>query len=632
MCGIAGWLGPMADPERVAARLGRALRHRGPDGQDWRHWDNATLVHTRLRILDLSSAGSQPMANEDGSVWTVFNGEIYNHADERRLLERQGHRFRGRSDTEILPHLFEQYGAELARRLKGMFAWAVYQPATGSLLLARDRFGIKPLFYAADGRRLAFASELNALKQVPGVDTTPDPQAISDYLSLFCVPAPLTFYRGIRALPPGHLLEAHWRNGRLETSVRPFHSWTIATRVDLSFDDAVAQADALLQKAVERQLESDVPLGCLLSGGIDSSLVSSAAQAALGSLQTYNVRLPSRDYDETWAAHSVSQRIHSRHHTMDLQNFRGTWELVTDLLRHAGQPFADTSMFAANAVSRLMRRHVTVALSGDGGDEGFGGYALHVQMAALARLRQAPTALLRAGAALLTPAVCVLPIPAQLPSRLRLVAGVDDVGLIQAFRSWVRTDEHARLSRLRHVEPVRRWFVPAWRHELRPGASALERLSALSTEVDARLILPNDMLFKVDMSSMKESLEVRVPLLDEELFGFGLTLPHSFRATGRVGKRVLRGVAQRRLPADVASKQKRGFRVPVDDWVTSGFKTQLRQTLLSNGTSLPEVVDPAVYRPWVEAFCSADRVPGVTREGLYQRAMMLLSLHLALDA
>jgi asparagine synthase (glutamine-hydrolysing) len=632
MCGIAGWLGHVDDPVRTAADLAGALRHRGPDASASRRFEHAALVHTRLRILDLTDTGAQPMSNEDGSVWTVFNGELYDHAAERARLARYGHRLRGRSDTEILPHLFEQHGAGFVGRLRGMFAWAVYDAVGHRLLLARDRFGIKPLFYAVRPDSLIFASEINAIRSLPGIDTTPDAQAISDYLALFCVPAPLTFYRGVRALPPGHLLDATWRDGRLDVEVRPFHTWTIAPQLDLPLDRAVGQADALIQDAVQRQLESDVPLGSLLSGGIDSSLVSTAAQARLGSLETYNVRLPAADYDETWAATAVSHRIGSRHRTLDLQDFRGTWDEVTGLLRHAGQPFADTSMFAVHAISRLMRRHVTVALSGDGGDEAFGGYSAYTQIGGLARLRQVPGPLVRAGAALLRRASRALPIPAQLPDRLHLLAGLDEVGIVETLRSWIRTDEHARLSRLPGVDPVRRWFTPRWSHALPATASALERLSALTTEVDARLVLPNDMLFKVDLASMKEGLEVRVPLLDEDLFDFGLTLPHALKTTGRSGKRVLRGVAARRLPAAVAAKQKHGFGVPVDTWVTGDCKLRLRHELLRTGTHLPEIVDPAVYRPWVEAFATGGSVAGLTREGLYQRVIMLLSLHLCLDA
>jgi asparagine synthase (glutamine-hydrolysing) len=630
----------MEDAPAVATRLASALRHRGPDRVGQRLWDRAGLVHTRLSIIDLSDAGAQPMCDDAAAAWVAFNGEIYNHAFERGLLQAMGHHFRGRSDSEVLPHLYREFGPTFVTRLKGMFALAIYEPARETLLLARDRFGIKPLFYAHDitHQRLIFASEIAALKQLSAaaagvgvdIDLTPDRQALSDYLALFCIPAPLTFYRGIRALPPGHLLEARFINNRLQTNVRPYHSWTIAPRPETRLGDAVDRANALIQSAVSRQLESDVPLGALLSGGIDSSLVSAAAQSAIGSLHTYNVRFPDTDHDETAAATAVSTHIQSRHETLDLQTFRGTWESVTTLLQHAGQPFADTSMFAVNAVSRLMRQRVTTALSGDGGDEGFGGYPLYAQLERVTHVRALPRPLIRLGATLLGAPARVGALPAQIPSRLRLLADTDTVGVIQAFRSWVRADDHARLSRLRDVDPVRRWFEPQWHHDLPRHASSLERLSALATEIDARLLLPNDMLFKVDIASMKESLEVRVPMLDEELFAFGLTLPHALKSHARTAKRVLRGVARKRLPRAIATKRKHGFTVPIDLWVTPDFKAQLRHTLLDGATLLPEVIDPAVYRPWVTSFCDDGQLPGITREGLYQRAIMLLSLHLAL--
>jgi len=349
-------------------------------------------------------------------------------------------------------------------------------------------------------------------------------------------------------------------------------------------------------------------------------------------LRTYNVRFPGADYDETSAATAVSRHIQSRHQTLDLQDFRGTWEGIVDLLKQAGQPFADTSMFAVNAVSALMRRQVKVALSGDGGDEAFSGYSFYTQLAHVARLQSVPRPLFRLGRAFTVPLAGIGAIPAQVPRRLRLLENADDVGVVQAFRSWVRDDEHRRLVRTQNAEPVRRLFEPQWRYDLPRDACRSERLSALCTEMDTRLFLSNDMLFKVDMASMKESLEVRVPMLDEDLFAFGLALPHSLKVHARVGKSVLRRVAERRLPPAVASKGKHGFAVPVDAWVTEDFKRQLRSTLLEGKTVLPDFLEPKVYRPWIEAFCNGSSVAGITREGLYQRATMLLALHTALPS
>jgi asparagine synthase (glutamine-hydrolysing) len=630
MCGIAGWIGDVADPSALASTLTARLRHRGPDRTGWKCWDRAGLVHTRLAIIDLSDDAAQPIADDEERVWAVFNGEIYNHGWLRRLLEAGGHTFRSRSDGEVIPHLYRDHGAAFVPRLSGMFAWAIYEPAARRLILARDRFGIKPLYYAAGPARLLFASEINALAAAPGVDLTPDPQAISDYLSLLFVPGPQTFYRGIRAVPPGHLLTATWDQGRVAVTVSPYHEWTLAPVRGLSLRAAADRASALLDDAVGSQLESDVPLGALLSGGIDSSLVSAAAQKSLGTLRTFTVRFPDASHDESGAAGDVSAHIGSRHETLDFEDGAGTWDAVTGLLRHAGQPFADTSLFAAHAVCRAMRRHVTVALSGDGGDEGFGGYGAYNQLARLAPLTALPAPLTRFGALLLAAPARVGTVPAQLPARLRLLAGADDVGIVQALRCWVRADEHARLSRIAGVAPVRRHFEPRWLRDLPRGGSPLERLSALATEADVRLVLPDDMLFKIDTASMRESLEVRVPMLDERLFAFGLSLPHALKAGRGRAKRVLRAVAARRLPRAIARRPKHGFTVPVDRWAAPDLRNRVHDTLADPRGPLPEYVNPQEYRPWLAAFRDGTTVPGISREGLYGRVVMLLALDLFL--
>lgn len=631
MCGIAGWLGTLQDGEQHATRMAQTLHHRGPDAWGVRSWPEATLVHTRLSIIDLSPTGAQPMANEDGTVWAVFNGEIYNHRDLRRTLEARGHIFKGRSDTEVLPHLYEEEGSAFVAKLRGMFALAIYDTRTRTLVLARDRFGIKPLFYAITKDRMMFASEINALLDLPGVDYQPDRQAIYDFAALFHIPAPETVYKGIRALQPGELLEARLETHGVAYKVRTYHQWTIAPDPTITQDQAVDRADALVAAAVQRQLESDVPLGTLLSGGIDSSLVSVAAQEALGGeLHTFNVRFSEKQYDETWAAVAVAEHMGSCHETLDMDDIQGTWDHVTSLLLHAGQPFADTSLFAVNAVCQAMRRRVTVALSGDGGDEGFGGYNVYWQIARIARWQTLPTVVWRGMPAMLMPLARLRVIPEHLPQRFRELTGADDTSIIQNLCCWVREQELRRLCWEADVLPIRRWFEPQWKYHLPPGASRLERLAASMTEVNVRLILPNDFLFKVDTASMKESLEVRVPMLDEDLFAFGLSLPYHHKVKGRTCKRVLRAVAERKLPAAVANKPKLGFGIPIDTWVNADFKVHLRDVLLGPSSSLPEFFRPEAYRPILKAFCEGHSYPGISREGLYHRAIMLLSVHLAI--
>jgi asparagine synthase (glutamine-hydrolysing) len=633
MCGIGGWIGHQSDAHELAGRFVGALHHRGPDGYGVWTTAEASLVHTRLSIIDLSETGKQPLSNEDGTIWCVFNGEIYNHRKIRQRLEEAGHRFKGHSDSEILPHLYEEEGAQFVELLRGMFSIAIYDTRTKALVLARDRFGIKPLFYAPLPDGLVFSSEINALRQVPKIDLTIDRQAVYDYAALFYIPAPETFYKGIRALDAGEILEASLEAHSVNWKTRRYYQWSIAPNFELSIDQAVHEAEGLLITAVQRQMESDVPLGSLLSGGIDSSLVSVAAQqAAGGSLRTFNVRFADHEYDETWAAHAVAKHIRSQHTTLDMDGDRGTWDHICGLLLHAGQPFADTSLFAVNAVSRLMRQHVTVALSGDGGDEGFGGYNHFWQIERILNLQKLPSLLLRAGVLGLKPLAQLGVIPSPLPQRLRSLVEADDVGIVRDLFCWIRGDELRRLC-VDHdkVDPIRRVFEPKWAHHLPLKASRTERFSALLSEINLRLALTNDYLFKVDTASMKESLEVRVPMLDEDLIAFGLSLPHSLKVRGKTAKRVLRGVAQTQLPPEVANKPKWGFGVPVDRWVETDFKVALRDRLLGTSSRLPEYFRREVYAPLVEAFCADKSYPSVSRQGLYQRVIMLLSVELYLN-
>jgi asparagine synthase (glutamine-hydrolysing) len=513
-----------------------------------------------------------------------------------------------------------------------MFAIAVYDLRRQRLLLTRDRFGIKPLFFSNLNERLAFASEIRALLQDPGIDRSPDAQAVHDYAALFYIPAPQTFYRGVRALMPGELLEAALDNGRVVTRLRRYHQWTVTPDFGMTEQRAVSTVEDLLQKAVEAQLESDVPLGTLLSGGIDSSLITAVAQGASHDrIRSFNVRFPDQEYDETWAAVKVASHVGSDHQTVNIESGAATWDAVTAVLKHAGQPYADTSLFAANAVCREMRKHVTVALSGDGGDEGFGGYDSFRRIEDIVRWQRLPSPA-RSGAAAGASALARAGvIPDTIPRRLRELSAADSASVFQTLFCWVRHQEHCELMLPGDYLPVRRHFEPVWDIQLPLDANTLERLSAHATEIQARLILPDDYLYKVDTASMKESLEVRVPMLDERLFQFGLTLPHELKVKEKSAKRVLRAVARKKLPLEVASKPKGGFVIPIDRWVGADFRDCLRESLLGTSSALPRFFEPRVYRPMVEAFVEGRPVAGISRNGLYQRAIMLLSLHLAAE-
>ncbi len=634
MCGIAGWLGHPLTGHDVAERMAQALHHRGPDARGIESWPEATLVHTRLSIIDLTPSGAQPMANEDGSVWIVFNGEIYNHRELRRELEMRGHRFRGRSDTEVLPRLYEEEGAACITRLHGMFAIAIYDTRRKTLLLARDRFGIKPLFYAPGRDGLAFASEIKALREMPGIDLQINRQALYDLTALTFIPAPDTFYMGIKAVQPAEVVQAQWTAHGIEWSAHPYHRWSIPMMPELTMMEAVERAEALMSSAVPRQLESDVPLGALLSGGIDSSLVSALAQKnGVDRLRSFNVRFTEEDYDETWAAVAVANQIGTQHEILDMDDIPGRWDHITDVLRQAGQPFADPSIFAVNGVCRTMRKYVTVALSGDGGDEGFGGYEPYWKLADIIRLQQLPDVVWRGAAAVLPALSRYGFVPERWPQRLRVYGtAADDTSVIQHLFCWMSDDELRYLCRDQEALPVRRWFESQWDHGLPQGAPRLERLSRQLAEVHTRLHLANDFLFKVDCASMQESLEVRVPMLDEALFTFGLSLPHHLKVKGRMGKIVLRALASGELPRAVVNKPKRGFAVPMDQWVDASFKARVRETLLGPSSQLPDIYRPDIYRPMVTAFCEDSAYQNLGQWDLYRWVILFLSIQLALES
>ena len=515
-------------------------------------------------------------------------------------------------------------------RLRGMFAIAVYDVESRSLVLGRDRFGVKPLFYAEVAGGLVFASEIAALRQFPGVRCDVDRQAASDFAALNYVPAPRTLFKGIHCLEPGTILHASSDGASVSWRVETFHRFTVTQNGRLSMEDAVDRTQELIAASVRSQLESDVPLGCLLSGGIDSSLVSAAARDALPALHTYNVSFSDPRYDETWAAVAVAQHIGSRHQTLPMHHSAGTWETITSVLRHCGQPFADTSVFAMHEVCREMRKNVTVALCGEGGDEGFGGHEFHWKVERIARWLRWPDFVLRAGSHPATAAARLGLVSPAFPSHLRSYAGADDPAIVQSLMTWIADPERRALCRDAELESVARHFERRWSYEPAPGHDRSDALFALATEVNTRLVLPNDFLFKTDIASMLVGLEVRVPMLDEDLFEFALSLPRQMKVRGRTGKIVLRGIAERRLPRDVASKIKMGFGVPVDHWADADFRRRLRGLLLGPDSVLPEFYRPEVYAPWIEAFVEYRPLAGVDRVGLYSRSVMLLAMQVAL--
>ncbi len=633
MCGLAGRFHPAALPAAPgwAERADTLLAHRGPDGAGRFRDERCELIHRRLALVDLSATGAQPMTNEDGSLQIVFNGEIYNHRELRRMLESRGHVFRSTSDTEVILHLYEDAGERLVDSLRGIFAFALYDAHRRTLLLARDRFGVKPLFYAARGDQWVFASEMKAILALPGFRPRLDRQACFDFLGLGYIPEPATGFADICALPKGATLLVTPQSQRLVQYYRPTARPELACRQS-DAEDALAQG---LLEAVGLQSAADVPVAALLSGGIDSSLVVAAHRKATGDVtQTFNVRFPDARHDETAVATEVADFCGTNHQVIDPGETGLTPDLVLDLIRHFDQPFADISLIPMYWVSKAVRdRGIICALSGDGGDEAFGGYDRFWRANKLNRIMRAPAwARQTARFAGLSLAGATRDFGRQVAKAVELAeAGRDESAmLLGGLSSYLSEDQKAELV----TADARAHLLPGWRHfdGYRPQATLdLEELSRRMTETLFAVSLPGDMLRKVDMMSMRASIEVRVPLLDESLVALGLSLPHRLKTDGRTGKLVMRGVARRWLPETAVRHPKHGFHLPLDVMAGPAMHTAIEDLLCWPDARTRPLVNGALVRRWLAAFAAArdgKRGGAISRGGLYQRVMMLLSLEL----
>jgi asparagine synthase (glutamine-hydrolysing) len=596
MCGIAGKL--YLDPARsvepeLLERMGAVLAHRGPDDAGLYCQGSIGLVHRRLSIIDLSPAGHQPMANEDGTVWIVFNGEIYNFPALQPDLGRRGHRFRSKTDTEVILHLYEEYGVNCLQHLRGMFAFAIWDGRRRQLFLARDRLGKKPLCYHWDGEAFRFASEAKAILQDPAVEPRPDPAGISQYLTYGYVPSPGSAFQGMRRLPPAHYLT--WHDGRAEV----VRYWRLCRDRKLQRPEAewCQEIRDRLQEAVRIRLISDVPLGAFLSGGIDSSaVVAMMSRASSGPVKTFSIGFDEPEYDELRYARLAAERYGTDHHELVVRP--DAVDVLPKLSWHFDEPFADSSAVPTYYVSQMTRQHVTVALNGDAGDENFGGYDRYVANLLAASFDRWP------GAALLRRAIR------------------------WGLHLWPRTGgRRSLLSRGRRFldglseAPERRyarWFchfygdrkddllTPAFRASL-DGADALEILLAAYREsdapdfadatlgVDAGLYLPDDLLVKVDIASMAHALEARSPFLDHEFMEFAAAIPSDLKLRGRTKKYILKRALVDLVPAEILHRPKMGFGVPIDHWLRHELRELVHDTLLaprarSRGYFRPEVV------------------------------------------
>lgn len=558
MCGIAGLLyhdpAKIVDPALVD-RMCLSIRHRGPDENGaWIH-GNVGIGMTRLSIIDLAG-GSQPIHNEDESMWIVFNGEIYNFPELRKDLLGKGHRFYTESDTETILHLYETHGEDCVTFLRGMFAFAIWDCGKQTLFLARDRIGKKPLYYYSNGDQFLFGSEIKTILQKGDVPREMSPSALIHYIPFGYVPDPESMFQGIRKLPPGH----HLTCKRGEVRVRKY--WDVQYRVmkPLSEDACIDQMMEIFSEAVRIRLISEVPLGAFLSGGIDSSMVVAMMAKHMGEpVKTFSIGFENQTYNELEFARTVSKRFGTDHHEEIVKPDADS--IILDLVHSFDEPFADSSAIPTFYVSRMARKHVTVALSGDGGDELFGGYGRYRDSWFGNCSRFIPTPvksqLMRLG----------LSLPESFPgvSTLRYIASDNDSRYIWKMAkgmSVIHADIFSREIRER---------VPS----TDPAPAFLQYMNSLNGQdkltrrmhLDLKTYLPGDIMTKVDRMSMSVSLETRAPILDHHLVEFAATIPPGMKVNGATTKYIWKKAAERLLPKEIIYREKQGFAIPISYWI-----------------------------------------------------------------
>ena len=586
MCGIAGCFNPRTPPDEAFLQsLCCTMRQRGPDAHGVYRNGALGLAHTRLSVIDLDG-GAQPMRGGDGRYTLVFNGEIFNFRELRAELEQAGEVFCTKSDTEVLLKLLIREGADCLPRLNGFFAFAFYDSGKSTLLIARDYHGVKPLYYfhLVTGE-FAFASRFATLALCPGCPETVSLPALADYLAFQYIPAPATIREGVKKLLPGTAVEF-----QLETGAMREIDWGAQIIIEpeaISYEDACVEMRVLLSAAVKRRLIADVPLGVFLSGGLDSAVVTAlAARHSAAPLECFSIGFDDPRYDEsadckTTAAHLAKFAPHGLHHhvkTVQPQDF----DLLPRLAAEFGEPYADASMLPSYFLAAFAREHVTVALSGDGADELFGGYERYRAMALLQKLRAFTPGFLWSAAAACLPDSGERTKPGRLKRFLRLGAVSGTGARYDALMSHFASDPVGMIA------PELRPYL----NTKRSLPEAADLMTSL-TEDDLHRYLPGDVLTKVDVCSMAASLEVRNPFLDPEVSGFARSLPVSFKIQGDRRKRILGDAFAKELPPGLAARRKRGFGVPVAWWFRTVWRDRLRAALLDELPKHWEIFDRA---------------------------------------
>lgn len=606
MCGIIGFVnaGSKKINRAVLERMNSCIVHRGPDEDGFYVAESVGLAMRRLSIIDLAG-GQQPIFNHDRTKAIVFNGEIYNFQELKKDLESRGHSFSTNSDTEVIVHLYDEYGADCVSYLRGMFAFAIWDERDKSLFIARDRVGKKPLLYShqANGDFI-FGSEFTAILSHPDISREVDTQAIDAYLSFLCIPAPLTAYKQIRKLEPAHWLR--WKGGEIKTE--RYWSPDFSKKIKISEEEAIEETTRILREATRLRMIAEVPLGAFLSGGVDSSaVVALMAQESPNPVKTFSIGFEEQDFSELKYAKIVAKHVGAEYNEFIVKP--DGLEVLPVLVEHYGEPYADSSAIPTYYVSKETRKHVTVALNGDGGDESFAGYERYAAMRLAEKYHKIPEVLRKA---LIEKAVNLIPTSEIKRSRLRDVkrfvkaASLDKV---ERYFRWVSaidrnskaelytTDFSRKIDSFNASDVIGKWFS-------RANVSGILDATLFT---DQMTYLPNDLLVKVDIASMANSLEARSPFLDHKLIEFAASLPENLKMQSTETKSLLKKVAARLVPHEVIYRRKMGFGVPVGNWFRSDMKDFLREILLSEKSLNRGIIKPGMLRKYVEEHINAER-------------------------
>jgi len=583
--------------------MNNAIRHRGPDDDGFYVNGSVGLGMRRLAIIDLKG-GAQPIHNRDRSSWIVFNGEIYNYLELREKLEKLGHTFYTNSDTEAIVHAYDQFGADCPKHLRGMFAFAIWNERTEELFLARDRVGKKPVLYAHVNGQLIFGSEFSALLLHPDVSRDIQPEALDYYLSFMCIPAPLTAYRAIRKLEPGHWLR--WYKGEIE--LQRYWQPDFTKKIDLSEEEAGERTVEILRDAVRVRLMSEVPLGAFLSGGIDSSaVVALMSQESSERVKTFSIGFDEQDFSELHHARRIAEHVGAEHHEFIVRP--DALEVLPTLVEHYGEPYADSSAVPTYYVAKETRKHVTVALNGDGGDESFAGYERYIAMGLTEKYRRVPSFLRES---VIKETVNLIPSSPLKRSRLKSAKRLLDAVALP------RVDRYARWVSVFNDQTKQPLYSDHFREQTQAAdatgilAEWFKRANGIGV-VDAMLLtdqmtyLPNDLLVKVDIATMAVSLEARSPFLDHHVIEFAASLPQNLKLRRLTSKYLLKKVLRKLLPSENLKRRKMGFGVPVGHWFRGKMQPFLREVLLSEKALRRGLFQPDEVKQLIELHVRGER-------------------------